>query len=145
MNVKQFYIDIGGNYNDALAIMMNDVLIARMLTKFINGNSCEEMVSLYEKRDYRALFAAAHSLNGVAGNLALTPLFELASFITEATRHSDDVTLDKEILNLKEKYELIKSKYQEYIAQIIQNNKKGGRASLVVFLISLQTILGKWF
>ena len=49
MNVKQFYIDIGGNYNDALAIMMNDILIAKMLTKFINGNSCEEMVTLYEK------------------------------------------------------------------------------------------------
>lgn len=116
MNVKQFYIDIGGNYNDALAIMMNDVLIARMLTKFINGNSCEEMVALYEKRDYRSLFTAAHSLKGVAGNLALTPLFELASFITEATRNSEDVNLDKEILELKEKYELIKSKYQEHIA-----------------------------
>lgn len=116
MNVKQFYEDIQGNYTNALGIMMNDMLIAKMVTKFINGGYIEQLISLYEQKDYRALFAASHSLKGVAGNLALTPIFELASFITEATRNSDDVNLDKEIADLKDKYALIKDKYQQYIA-----------------------------
>ena len=116
MNVKEFYTEIKGNYNDALAIMMNEMLIARMITKFISSNSIEQIVSFYENKDYRQLFAAAHSLKGVAGNLALTPLFELASFITEATRNSDDVNLDKEIQALKDVYNLIKEKYLLYIA-----------------------------
>lgn len=116
MNVKQFYIDTNGSYNDALAIMMNDILIAKMLGKFVSGGSCLQMIELYEQKDYRSLFAAAHSLKGVAGNLALTPLYNLASFITEATRNDDGANLDKEINELKNIYELIKEKYQQYIA-----------------------------
>ncbi len=116
MNVKQFYTDIKGNYKSALAIMMNDVFIAKMLTKFMDNNIHEQMISAYENKDYRALFAASHSYKGVTGNLALTPLFELASTITEATRNSDDVNLDKEIQELKEQYSLVKEKYLEHIA-----------------------------
>ena len=116
MNVKQFYIDIKGNYDNALSIMMNDVFIAKMLTKFMDNNIYEQMFSSYENNDYRALFASSHSFKGVAGNLALTPLFEIASIITEATRNSDDVNLDKEIEELKKQYSLVKEKYLEYIA-----------------------------
>ena len=115
MNVKQFYIDVKGNYDSALAIMMNDMFIARMLNKFMENNSYEDIVSLYEKKDYRAIFAAAHSFKGVTGNLAITPLYELASTITEATRNSDDANLDKEIADLKAAYELVKKSYSKYI------------------------------
>ncbi len=115
MNVKQFYIETNGSYENALAIMMNDMLIKRMLTKFMDNNSFKDIVSLYEQKDFRGLFAASHSFKGVTGNLALTPLYELASTITEATRNSDDVNLDKEIAELKEKYALIEEKFKAYI------------------------------
>ena len=117
MNVKQFYSEVHGNYGSALSIMMNDIFIAKMLSKFMENNIYDQIISSYEKKDYRALFAASHSYKGVAGNLALTPLFNLASTITEATRHSDDVNLDKEIEELKEAYALVKEKYAEYIAK----------------------------
>ena len=115
MNIKQFYLETNGSYENALAIMMNDVLIAKMLGKFMANNLYDDIISLYEKKDYRGLFAASHSYKGVTGNLALTPLYELSSVITEATRNSDDVNLDKEIAELKKAYELIKEKYQEYV------------------------------
>ena len=117
MNVKQFYVEINGNYNDALKIMMNDALISRMLTKFIDNNAYEQIISAYENKDYRSLFAATHTYKGVTGNLALTPLYELSCVLTEATRNSDDVNLDKEIEELKKQYNLVKEKYFEYIAQ----------------------------
>ena len=117
MDVKKFYEEIGGSYANAVAIMMNDALIARMLSKFIGGNAVEQLISSYEQKDYRAVFAASHSLKGVAGNLALTPLFDLASSITEATRNDDGVDLDKEIDELKKAYGLIKEKHSQYIAQ----------------------------
>ena len=72
MDVKGFYTEIGGSYKDALAIMMNDMLISRMLAKFINGDSVPQMISQYEQKDYRALFASSHSLKGVAGNFGDT-------------------------------------------------------------------------
>ena len=116
MDVKKFYEEIGGSYSNAISIMMNDALIARMLSKFMVSNACEQIVTSYENKDFRAVFASSHSFKGVAGNLALTPLFELASTITEATRNSDDVNLDKEIGELKKAYALIEEKYAQYIA-----------------------------
>lgn len=116
MDVKKFYEEIGGSYGNAVSIMMNDALISRMLSKFMAANAYEQIVTAYENKDYRAVFASSHSFKGVAGNLALTPLFDLASTITEATRNSDDVNLDKEIAELKKAYALIEEKYQQYIA-----------------------------
>jgi len=117
MDVKQFYLDTNGSYNDALSRMMNDALIVRMISKFMSGGSVQNLVSLYENKDYRALFSAAHTLKGVAGNLSLTPLFEIACTITEATRNEDGANLDKEINELKEAYANIESAYNKYLAQ----------------------------
>ena len=117
MDVKKFYEEIGGSNAKAGGIMRNDGLIARMLSKFIKGDAVEQLISSYEQKDYRAVFAASHSLKGVAGNLALTPIFDLASSITEATRNDDGVDLDKEIGELKKAYGLIQEKHSQYIAQ----------------------------
>ena len=114
MNVKEFYAATNSNYQDALSIMMMDALIEKMITKFMNDNNVGLMVSLYEQKDYRNLFAAAHTLKGVAGNLAFTQLFNVACVITEATRNSDDVNLDNEINQLKEAYALLEEAYQKY-------------------------------
>ncbi len=116
MDVKQFYLESKGNYNDALARMMNDALIVRMISKFMNDNAVLKMVSLYESKDYRTLFSTAHTLKGVAGNLSLMPLFEIASTITEATRNEDGANLDKEIKELQETYKVIQEAYNKYLA-----------------------------
>ena len=115
MNVKQFYIDVNGDYNDALRRMMNDVLIVRMIAKFMSGDSINSLVSLYENKDYRGVFASAHTLKGVAGNLSLTPLFEIACTITEATRNEDGVNLDKEIEELKSIKNTIEEAYKKHL------------------------------
>ena len=116
MDVKQFYIDTKGDYNDALRRMMNDSLIVRMISKFMSGDSVNNLISLYENEDYRAVFSSAHTLKGVAGNLSLTPLFNIANVITEATRNDDGVNLDKEISELKEIYSSIEEAYNKYLA-----------------------------
>jgi HPt (histidine-containing phosphotransfer) domain-containing protein len=116
MNVKQFYIDINGSYENALAIMMNDALISRMLTKFMDNNAFEQIISSYEQKDYRSLFAVCHTYKGITGNLALTPLYDISCVLTEATRNSDGVNLDKEMEELKKQYNLIRDSYNRNIA-----------------------------
>ena len=116
MNVKEFYLDTDGDYTKALSLMMNDILVAKLLGKFMANNPCEQIISSYEEKNYRDVFTGSHALKGVAGNLALTPLFNIASKITEATRNSDDVNLDEDIEELRRIYSLLKEKYQEYIA-----------------------------
>ena len=59
---------------------------------------------------------SANTSISVPGNLSLTPLFEIASRITEATRNDDGVNLDEEIAELKETYVSIEEAYKKYIA-----------------------------
>lgn len=113
MDVKRFYSEINGSYQSALSIMMNDILIARMLAKFMENNVYKDIIAAYEAKNYRELFSLTHTFKGVTGNLALTPLYELSSYLTEATRNSDNVNLDKEIADLTEKYNLVVKSYKE--------------------------------
>ena len=53
MNVKQFYLDTKGNYENALAIMMNDLFIEKMLTKFTSAsNDVSSGISFRAITDY---------------------------------------------------------------------------------------------
>ena len=115
MDVKQFYADVNGNYEEALSRLMNDAFIARMVGKFYANNSYNDMISAYEKKDVQALFNAAHAFKGVAGNLSLTSLFDVASIIAEATRGGEMVNVDKEISLLKERYAIFVDSYRKYM------------------------------
>ena len=114
MNVKEFYRSINGNYEAAISIMINDAFVERMLSKFFTNNNYNDIISSYENKDFKALFAAIHSFKGVVGNLALTPLFDLSVIITEETRSGEYKNIDKEINELKEKYSFISNEYLKY-------------------------------
>ena len=113
MNVKKFYEDINGNYNAALSIMMNDALIERMLAKFMNDNAYNDIIAAYQNHDLERVFVLSHTFKGVTGNLALTPLYELASIITEATRNNPNAEIANEIKKLEEVYTLVVESYQK--------------------------------
>lgn len=118
MTVKELYDSIGGDYQKAIATMMMDAFIIRMLTKFIEKNNYQEIVDAYKDNNFRGVFEGSHSLKGVAGNLALTPLFEKSSHICELTRHlsdSEHVNLDSDMEELKNIYEGIIQKISELI------------------------------
>ena len=113
MSIKEIYKEVKGNYDGALAIMMNDSFIERMLSKFFSNNSYDDIISFYEKKDFQSLFAAVHSFKGVVGNLSLTPLYELASTITEKTRKQEVVNIDSDIEELKNTYNFTKECFEK--------------------------------
>lgn len=112
MDIKEFYETIGGDYNAALLIMLNDDFITRMLDKFFEKNTYNDILSSYKNKDFEALFGYVHSFKGVVGNLGLIPLFEIADVITEATRSLREVNIDKDIDELKNRYEFIEKTYK---------------------------------
>ena len=118
MTVKELYESFGGNYSFAIQMMMNDQFIKRMLTKFVQNNSFKDVVDSYEAKNIRGVFDASHSLKGVCGNLALTPLYEKAVVICEKTRlvHENDfIELDLEINELKEAYDLVITSLKSFL------------------------------
>lgn len=118
MTVKEFYAAVGGDYNVALRRMMNEDFIKRMLTKFLANNSFHAIKEGLDNKDPKAMFEGAHSLKGVAGNLALTHLFDKTCVVVEAVRNYEEVKeihLDKEMKELEDAYLLTKSKIEELI------------------------------
>ena len=93
MSIEEFYERIGGDYLEAKGRLMNDAFIKRMLLKFADGYSLDELSSAMQSEDCEGLFTAAHSLKGVCGNLALAKLSSLASELTELTRGKSDVDM----------------------------------------------------
>ena len=118
MTVKEFYELVGGDYNVALSRMMNDDFIKRMLTKFLANNAFNIIKEGFDNKDAKTLFEGAHSLKGVAGNLALNSLYDKTCVIVEAVRDFENVkefNLDKEMKELEDTYLLINAKIEELI------------------------------
>ena len=113
MDIKRFYEETNSNYQAALSIMMNDMLIERMIHKFMENNAYRPIIEAYEANNIKEIFALAHTFKGVTGNLALTNLFNIASELTEATRNKESADISKEIEALKAEYKIIEDTYNK--------------------------------
>ena len=114
MSVKEFYVAIGGDYDRALQMLMNDVFITKLLKKFAEGSYYDELRKARENNDVPHIFAITHTLKGVAGNLSLSPIYEKASAICEATRNKKDgVDVSKEMDDLIETTSSVIKKIKE--------------------------------
>ena len=110
MTVKEFYENIGGSYQNALNTMMMDDFIKKMLTKFLQSDSISNLFMAFEQKDFQKVFAAAHSLKGVLGNLALDPLYNKVIPIVEKTRNANEnsnVDLESEMNDFRNEYNLV--------------------------------------
>lgn len=110
MTIEQFYETIDGNYQSALSTMMNDAFIKKMLAKFLASNTFASLKENFINKDYNGIFESAHSLKGVAGNLAFTNLFNKTLPIVEATRHYQEgqiIDIDQDFIVLEEEYKKV--------------------------------------
>ena len=86
MTLPELYDTIHGNYAEAKTRLMNDRLIDRFVLKFPADPTMQGLIAAVDAGDTNAAFAAAHTMKGVAANLAFTELSERASALTEQLR-----------------------------------------------------------
>ena len=87
MTAEEFYKELGADYQTALSRMMgNQGFLTRMLKKFKEDKNYAALEKAAQENDCAAIFAAAHTIKGVAGNLGLTPLYEACARLSDATR-----------------------------------------------------------
>ena len=113
MDIKKFYLETNSNYEAALSIMMNDILIERMIKKFMDNNVYPSIIKAYQENNIKEVFALSHSFKGVTGNLALTKLYEIASELTEATRDKEEANISDLIAKLQAEYLVIEEAYKK--------------------------------
>ncbi len=84
--LKEAYEQMGADYSDVLKRLMNDALVARFATKFLDDASFDSLRDALKAGDAERAFMAAHTLKGVCSNLGFTNLYEPVYQITEALR-----------------------------------------------------------
>ncbi len=106
MTLTECYEKVGGNYEEVLGRLMNDMLIKKFLLKFLNYESCKNIFDNLEKQDIKEAFRAAHTLKGICQNLGLGTLYKSSYDVTEALRDGKNEVTDEMLSKLKEDYEM---------------------------------------
>ena len=117
MDVKELYAKLDGNYQEALTRLMNEALITRFVLKFKDNNGGEAVIKALESSDIKAIFETAHALKGVAGNLAFTALFDIASRICEKARgkaQDEKIDFTSDLVEFKAIYSKTISALEEF-------------------------------
>ena len=70
--------------------MNNEAFYLRLVNMGLTDKNFAGLEEAVRQGDRKAAFEAAHALKGVMGNLALTPLYESISEITELLRAEKD-------------------------------------------------------
>lgn len=99
----------GANTAEGMArCMNNESFYLRMVGMALADKSFDKLKAAMEAGDAQAAFAAAHSLKGAIGNVALTPIYSPVCELTELLRGKDATVpgakaLAEQILSAREK------------------------------------------
>ena len=97
----------GANTEEGLGRCMgNEALYLRLVATIPAEKNCDKLKTSIESNNLDEAFDAVHALKGALGNLALTPMFDMAVKITEPLRNRtvmDYSGMVSELLNLRDK------------------------------------------
>ncbi len=101
--LKEFGID---TKEGITRCMNNETFYFKMVSMGLSNEYFEKLETTLAANDLEEAFEAAHALKGVVGNLAITPLYEPLSEITEllrAHKEADYVSMYKPVKELRDK------------------------------------------
>ena len=94
--------------NGLTRCMNNEAFYLKLVEKSISDASYQKLNEAISTNDLDAAFEAAHALKGVLGNLALTPILEPVSEITELLRARTQMDYSPYLEKINEKSEGLK-------------------------------------
>ena len=98
--LKQF----GADVDDGLSrCMENEAFYFKLIGKVVEDKNFQALEDAVAAKDLDKAFDAAHSLKGVLGNLALTPVYEPVFEITELLRERKDIDYSEYLKTISEK------------------------------------------
>ncbi len=86
MTVEKFYEVIEGNYQEVLRRLPSESFVKKLVKKYAEDGSFDQLVDSVEKKDWETAFRMAHTMKGIALNLGFDQLYQTSNEITEALR-----------------------------------------------------------
>ncbi len=103
--------EFGADTAEGLArCMNNEQFYLRLVAMAVGDANFEKLADAIGAQDFKAAFEAAHALKGLVGNLSLTPLFTIASEMTELLRaetEADYAPMCDELLGLRQQLQAL--------------------------------------
>lgn len=99
--------------------MGKEELYLKFLKKFQDDKNLKDLQDCYKNDDYEGVFASAHSLKGVSGNLGLNPVYDVSAQICDLLRGRQASEVDaSKLKELKEQLEEICLRFYNIISRI---------------------------
>ena len=86
MNLKEFYVEIGGDYDGVIGRMRSEALVKKFILKFKDDPNFLGLKEAFNKGDREEAFRAVHTIKGVCQNLGFSELQESSSLLTQYLR-----------------------------------------------------------
>ena len=118
MTLQGCYEKLHGNYEDAKSRLAMDRLIEKFMLKFLDDTSMDLLKTSVAEGNIQESFRAAHTLKGVAANLAFTELMERVSELTEQLRPCTEAADEALYQKVVESYDLTIQAIEAYKAEM---------------------------
>lgn len=86
MTLQECYASMGGDYDAVMGRLRSEERVRKFLGLFGADENFASLTAAMDASDWPTAFRAAHSLKGVALNLAMTALAQSSSELTECLR-----------------------------------------------------------
>ena len=117
MTLQECYDRMDGSYADAKSRLMMDSMIERFTVKFLDDKTMEGLRQAIAEGDIAVSFREAHTLKGVAANLAFTGLQKAASDLTEQLRPQTEAADAALMAKVEEAYQKVMDAIHAYQAE----------------------------
>lgn len=116
MNIQELYQSIDGDYDQAIRVLRVEKLVDKHIRRFVDNDVVDGLLAAGNSMNPTDLFEAAHAVKGVAANLGLTKLSDVASEITEDFRPGNERKLSDE--DVKQRIETIRELHEQIVYKI---------------------------
>ena len=116
MNIQELYQSIDGDYDQAIRVLRVEKLVDKHIRRFADNDVVDGLLAAGSSMDPTDLFEAAHAVKGVAANLGLTKLSDVATEITEDFRPGNERKLSDE--DVKQRIETIRELHEQIVYKI---------------------------
>ncbi|MCM1257138.1 MAG: Hpt domain-containing protein [Clostridium sp.] len=117
MDLKEFYVRVGGSYDSIMGRLMKEDRIKKYVYKFIDDTSYETLCRSMEENNIEEAFRAAHTIKGLCQNLDFLTLFQSSNNMSEALRNGKADNADSILEQVKKDYELTLTAIKELKAE----------------------------
>ena len=104
MTLKDCYTQMGADYEETLQRLRSESLIQRVILKFPQDASYQELCQALEEKNMEVAFRAAHTLKGVCQNLGFQNLYGPSAELTERLRPLQETKTEDLMQKITEEY-----------------------------------------